>query len=268
MTGTINLQAIFGGSLDFLILLSSVCGVLGTYSQGTYCAGNTFLDAFARSQTSCQTVVRSINLGMVAGEGIASPEDALAFATRQGVRSMTLEDLMAVIDFAIQDREAQNTAEKQIIHGVLKGSPHLETSKHGQETPDAKFSHIWTDSDRQRRSGRVTEASDFDVQSALRAATISDMATNAIVTAIRPMIAQLLAISETDLQAERSVASYGVDSLTAVELRNWVASHLSSHVETLEIMGSKPMVQLAEGIARKSRLVNAGIFSTGETGLE
>ena len=242
--------------------------MLGTYSQGTYCAGNAFLDAFARSQISCQTVVRSIDLGMVAGEGIASHDDAVAFATRQGVRSMTLDDLTAVIDFAIQDREAQKPAETQIIHGVLKENPNLETREHGQETPDAKFSHIWTDSDRERRSRRVTEAGEFDVQSALRAATSSDMATKTIETALRPMIAQLLAISENDIRAERSIASYGVDSLTAVELRDWIASRLSSHVETLELMGSIPMVQLAEGIARKSRLVHTGIFNTGEAGLE
>lgn len=265
VTSTMNLQAIFGGSLDFFIILSSMCGVLGTYSQGTYCAGNAFLDAFARSQTSCQTVVRSIDLGMVAGEGITSHDDALAFATRQGLRSMTLEDLTAIIDFAIQDREDHQTAERQIIHGVLKKNPQLGTGKHGQETPDAKFSHIWMDSDRERRSGCAAEAGDFDVQSALRAATTPDMATNAIMTAMRPMIAQSLAISE---KGERSVASYGVASLTAVELRNWIASHLGSHVETLEIMSSRPMVQLAEGVARKSRLVDPAIFNTGEAVLE
>jgi NAD(P)-dependent dehydrogenase (short-subunit alcohol dehydrogenase family) len=46
--GTWKLHEAFADSLDFFILLSSSAGILGSFSQGNYCAGNTFQDAFAR----------------------------------------------------------------------------------------------------------------------------------------------------------------------------------------------------------------------------
>lgn len=46
--GTWNIHEVFGNSLDFFVLLSSSGGVIGSFSQGNYCAGNTFQDAFAR----------------------------------------------------------------------------------------------------------------------------------------------------------------------------------------------------------------------------
>ena len=279
VTGTIQLQAIFGGSLDFLILLSSVCGVLGTYSQGTYCAGNTFLDAFARSQISSQTVVRSIDLGMVVGEGIASHEDAVAFATRQGVRPMTLEELTAVIDSAIQNQELEAhrpAADNQIIHDVLVTEPpppppsphfHLDPGLHSHHEPpptittalDAKYSHIVGTTTTTTTNNRSDA---LDIQSALLSVTTLAAATHLILSALLTKLTHLLALSETpDLQQHRSLASYGLDSLTAVELRNWIAAVLGGRVEMIEMMGSVSMVCLAEGIARKSRFVRRGVFS-------
>lgn len=46
--GTWNIHEVFGNSLDFFVLLSSSGGIIGSFSQGNYCAGNTFQDAFAR----------------------------------------------------------------------------------------------------------------------------------------------------------------------------------------------------------------------------
>ncbi len=46
--GTWNIHEVFGKSLDFFVLLSSIGGIIGSFSQGNYCAGNTFQDAFAR----------------------------------------------------------------------------------------------------------------------------------------------------------------------------------------------------------------------------
>jgi NADP-dependent 3-hydroxy acid dehydrogenase YdfG len=46
--GTWNLHEVFADSLDFFVLLSSSGGIIGSFSQGNYCAGNTFQDAFAR----------------------------------------------------------------------------------------------------------------------------------------------------------------------------------------------------------------------------
>jgi len=52
--GTWNIHKVFGNELDFLILLSSSGGIIGSFSQSNYCAGNTFQDAFARYRSGCK----------------------------------------------------------------------------------------------------------------------------------------------------------------------------------------------------------------------
>lgn len=48
VSGTWNIHEVFGASLDFFVLFSSSGGIIGSFGQGNYCAGNTFQDAFAR----------------------------------------------------------------------------------------------------------------------------------------------------------------------------------------------------------------------------
>ena len=262
VAGTRNLQLTFGDSLDFLILLSSTGAIIGTYAQGNYCAANTFQDAFARSCVASSVPVRSIDIGLVAREGVTTDENVFNFIAKQGLRPHALEDLTAVINYVIQNPKALTPAQAQIILGAGREDPDSGTKEAVRQRPDAKFSHIWTKSLKNRAVR--TEAGEFAVQAALRAASTSRMAVDATYVAFKQKISQLLAVVEADVQADRSVASYGVDSLTAVELRNWVASRLSSHVQTLEIMSSMSVVQLAEVIAKRSRLVNANVFEKAE----
>lgn len=58
--GTWNLHEAFGSSLDFFVLLSSSGGIVGSFSQGNYCAGNTFQDAFARYRAGLQLSGKSL----------------------------------------------------------------------------------------------------------------------------------------------------------------------------------------------------------------
>lgn len=50
--GSWNIHEVFGHSLDFFVLLSSIGGVIGSLGQGNYGAGNTFQDAIARSRAA------------------------------------------------------------------------------------------------------------------------------------------------------------------------------------------------------------------------
>jgi hypothetical protein len=53
------------------------------------------------------------------------------------------------------------------------------------------------------------------------------------------------------------VASYRLDSLVSVELQNWDFRFLGGHMQTLELMSSMSMVQLAGG-TREAVVVGSG----------
>lgn len=87
-----NLQSFFGDSLDFFILLSSECGIVGSYGQGNYSAASTFQDAFARHRFSKNLPVRTIDLGVVGSEGYTAQNQAAAkHVMRYGVGLVSME---------------------------------------------------------------------------------------------------------------------------------------------------------------------------------
>jgi emericellamide synthase (highly reducing iterative type I polyketide synthase) len=102
------------------------------------------------------------------------------------------------------------------------------------------------------------------VQAVLRTASSPEVAVDAVYTGLKEKLASLLSVATKEIQSDRSVSSYGVDSLISVELRNWITGHLGGHVQMLELMSSLSMMQLSDLIARRSRLVPANVFGSAE----
>lgn len=53
----------------------------------------------------------------------------------------------------------------------------------------------------------------------------------------------------------KPIHSFGVDSLVAVEMRNWFAKGVGVDLSVVEILGGEAIRHLAAGVARKSRFV-------------
>jgi zearalenone synthase (highly reducing iterative type I polyketide synthase) len=48
---------------------------------------------------------------------------------------------------------------------------------------------------------------------------------------------------------------YGVDSLVALEVRNWITREMKANIALLEILAAVPMSGFAGKIAEKSKLI-------------
>lgn len=72
-------------------------------------------------------------------------------------------------------------------------------------------------------------------------------------------------ISADDTEVSKPVVAYGLHSLAAVELRNWITSGLEASVPRIELMDSPSIEHLAGKIVGKSRIVERGLVeSEGE----
>jgi len=85
-----------GSSLDFFVLFSSMSSVLGSIGQGSYAAGNSFLDALAHYRRAHGLHGLSINWGPLAEVGMAASH-AKDFA-RQGIESIRPEEGFRVLE--------------------------------------------------------------------------------------------------------------------------------------------------------------------------
>jgi len=65
----------------------------------------------------------------------------------------------------------------------------------------------------------------------------------------------MLVLPVENIKATQSMAAYGVDSLVAVELRNWLAREAKADVPILELLGPHSLQELSEEVALKSKLV-------------
>lgn len=64
-------------------------------------------------------------------------------------------------------------------------------------------------------------------------------------------IASIISLSETDIDTALPISSYGVDSLIAVELRNWISSQLHSDISIFELTSTVAIHELSRKIAER-----------------
>lgn len=69
-------------------------------------------------------------------------------------------------------------------------------------------------------------------------------------------LAKLMMVPASDIDANKPLSAYGVDSLVAVEVRNWIAKEMNVEVSVFEIMANVPMRALAADLAGKSKLID------------
>jgi len=184
--------------------------------------------------------------------------ESTEFLRRHGLRQIDIDTVSAAISFSICHPIAPSPAEGQILVGFRQEYPDSGSKIAALQRPDARFSHIWF----KPVSTQVVTVKEggFDVQSALKEATTAEAAIKATLTSLKAVVSQLLDVEVSTVLPERNFISYGLDSLTAVELRKHVNSVLVSSVQMLDIMNPMPLLQFAELAASRSALVGDDIF--------
>jgi len=257
LNGSYNiLNAISEKSLDWFVMLSSGAGVIGNHGQGNYAAASTFQDALARHRTGNGMKTVSLDLGIIADAGYAADHhDAMKFLFDQGFTTVKLEELIALVNYAISKPVASNDT-SQLITGFAA----LDANKPESELPvsllDAKFFQVrYGASGRSGANANNGGGDTVDVRKALEKA--ADLAAAGLVVrdALIAKMSRVLATAAEDINPERTIASYGADSLVAVELKNWITRELEANVPILEILSSKTINAVADEIAVRSKLV-------------
>lgn len=248
--GTWNLHNFLPKDMDFFVMESSVSGIVGNTAQAAYAAGNTFLDAFASYRNSLGLPATTIDLGAISGVGYLARNDELKKAMeRQGFAFTDEKNLMRLIQFAIQNpRREDNLAHTITGLGTWQESNSLDALN----TP--MFSYFR----RLASSGGSSDTSSVNtLRKLLKESKTLDAASEAICGALIEKVASRSGLPVENVSTDKSMPDYGIDSLVAVELRNWIAKEMDSTVPILELLVSEPLTALATKIAKRSRLVSA-----------
>lgn len=244
--------------LRFFTMLSSVSGVVGQKGQANYAAANVFLDNFANFRQNLGLVATSVDLGAIEDIGYMHEHSDLVVNLDKAAWTPINESLFhKIVRFSLLQQGVSNTgvainsiSTQQMITSVA--APQKDTSA---LLNDARFGPLCFNQG--KGSGRSDGPGDVagkEIQAffvMLRSGTSDHTAlVNACVTIINRQFTQSLRLAEP-MEPAKSPASYGLDSLAAVEFRNWARQELDVEVTTLEVTNASSLVNLAEKIVNK-----------------
>ena len=246
--GTWNLHNHFSNSLNFFIMLSSMTAVLGNTSQANYAAAGGFQDAFARYRTTRGLPAVSLDLGMVKSVGfVAETEGVRERLEKIGYRPLEEEEVLRLVEAAIRNPLRPLHA-SQITTGIAP----FDTADGIAWRLDRRFSGLTTRQHQQpsfsgqndKPTGGGKDISIKDLLSSPSPPSHPE-ALSLVSSTITAKLSDMFMLPKSDIDKSQPLAKYGVDSLVAVELRNWLVARARVDLSIFEILQSASLEALA-----------------------
>lgn len=257
-------------ALDFFILLSSITGAVGSASQANYTAGNTFQDAFARWRRAQKLPAVTIDLGLITDIRWGAEEEALRGRLEKAFKAtvMSSDETMGLVEEAIRNpgprRETADAsqiicyglqhkdfADDQGIQSDKRWSPLLaaisaeqrleQESGHGQSEAVSRMDQLMD------QLHALTKASSTRGPNEVKKDAVE------LVTALLiAKAAEDFNLSIADIDPAVPLADHGVDSLVAVQFRNWLRAALKAQVGIFDILENRSLTDFAGCVVEKS----------------
>lgn len=249
-----NLHRLLPDNLDFFILLSSLAGVIGQMASSNYAGGCSFQDALARYRIVQGQRAVSIDIGWMRNIGIISETGAYQRQRQAAddMRPIDGADLLALLTIYCNPDVPQSTS--QVLLGLGTPADHLAK---GQTPPAlldrpllAAFSYLpgsGASHDQDTLKRTVT-----DPATLFRKSADSSERIDIVLRALAVKLAGAMSISPEDVDPSKALSIYGVDSLMAVDLRNWIGTQFGATVAVFDIMGGVSIASIADLVVAKS----------------
>lgn len=241
--------------MDFFIMLSSLVGIYGSMSQTNYAAGCTFQDALARYRNARSLPAISLNLGWMRTVGIvAENEDYRRY--RQNAHDMAPveeSDLLALLDnYCDPGSGVLGVNQSQLLVGAFTPADFYARG----EEPPFPVRPLFSGFDEMRLPAKgSTSALRGLAQQAVallfQKAKGSDARRQVVVGAMNSRLARALGVEAEDIDSHKGFSEYGVDSLMAVELRNWVQKDFKASISVFEIMSAQSIYEVGALVATR-----------------
>ena len=257
--GSWNLHTLLPCDLDFFVMLSSATGLLGNYGQSNYGGGNTYQDALAHYRNSIGQKAVSLDLGVMNSVGYVAEQIQGTNSTNEFVASstgVTEEQFHAVLDYSCRRSDSHESSQDvQIGVGIETPAAHRARGVDDPfwlRKPVAFYLHQM---DFEHGPGADVVSSAVDYAATLGTVqSIGDAAT-IVYEALTQKLSRFIAIEPVNIEREMPLHAYGIDSLSAIELRKWFSKVLKADVTVFEILGNATIASVAGIVARKSELV-------------
>ncbi|MEV6296317.1 SDR family NAD(P)-dependent oxidoreductase [Streptomyces sp. NPDC051896] len=219
--------------LDLFLLVSSAAGVVGNAGQANYAAANAFLDQLAHHRRASGLPAVSVSFGAWAGEGLAAEHADLERMARLGHRALTPEQGRDLVELALR-RDASH-----LVACVLD-LPRLRETTAGAGGGAAA---LWRSLLPAPRTGQDGTDGLADRLARLPEAERADR----VLALVREEASRALGLrSAESVRHDQPLRDLGMDSVTAVELRNRIGARLGSRLPATLLFDHPTPARLVE----------------------
>jgi myxalamid-type polyketide synthase MxaE and MxaD len=223
--------------LDFFVLFSSAAAILGNPGQSNYAAANGFLDGLAQYRRTLGLPATSLNWGPWSGAGMAAQIENNSRFEQGGIYSLTPQQGLAAFELVLRRAPAQLA--------IFAADWETLSQSNGLFLESGLASKLV---DRRKQLAAV------EVLETLRS-NLSKVGENDRVSLIETYLSQVimrtLGIGVERLDLKLSLYGIGLDSLTAVEIKNRVETDLQLVVPLENLLQGPSISQLSEELAQQ-----------------
>lgn len=277
-SGSWNLHTLLPRGLDFFILAASLTGLMGQATQINYAAGNAYQDALARYRLSQGERAVSLDLGVLETKGLLTDASGLfnRFLSTNFHYLLRETDILAMFEHFCNPTLPIEELPAQVATGFMRPSLHKQLNMQLPVTLDQPFwkqIYVPTNADddidkQQPRDSNSNNQSEnhLDLHSALSAvangtndtvkSTTTEVLTTTATEALAERFCQMVLMPRAKLNVEEPFHRAGADSLTAVDLRNWVLKEAGVDLPVFDILGELPVSALGRMVAREWAVVH------------
>lgn len=279
VSGTWNLHtALLDQELDFFVLFSSISGIVGNLGQANYASASTFLDAFVQFRHRNGLPASVLDIGAVDEVGYVSQnQSVMEHMKAKATYLLKEQDLLDALELAIKRSRPptgyaldndEYSNESQMGLGFRMTQPISSPSNRSVWKRDVRMSlyrSLEADLNEDNPSADA-KPGDMGYEDAFRdllaaaqnspQVLLEDSSLKTIASAIGATLSSFLmkpAEKEDTIDLSMSPAALGLDSLVAVELRNWCRQRIGVQVSVLEIVGAPSLEVLGSHVRDRLR---------------
>lgn len=210
-----------------------------------YASGNAYLDALARHRTARGLPAVTIDLGLIKSIGNVAEDDFDETEKRvlkaTGHRAMTEAEVLALVEAAIL-RPFRTVRTSQIVTGITGSGTTAQR--------DPRYTPLRQLVIQNQQLGASTAQSNSagstkHLSEQIAGAESAEEATGLVTAALIAKVSDMFGRPEADTDASSSLKDFGVDSLVAVELRNWLISSARADISIFQLLESSSLKDVA-----------------------
>lgn len=223
-------------NLDHFVLYSSFTSLIGNPGQSNYVAGCHFLDNFAQWRRSQGLQAICINWGAIAGAGyVASSKGGMESFEKGGWKAFTLNQFFWIFEQMLLNNPVQRGAWDIDWHTWFD---HLS----GPDKSIDRFRHLTSD---QPLNNSVQADKNFGQ---LLLDSPSEDRYSQLTAALKHILSRVTTTSEDKIDIDEPLTRYGIDSLMANQIRNWIQTNISVDYSMMQIMKGPSIDKMASHI--------------------